>query len=208
MPDTWINTLVVSGPAAEVAAFRSAVTDSDAKPVTSLSFRRLEACLSGEERADLDAPMEPWNDWVADADSVGPPEEHVRPEPGMLGLEYDFSLARYEPDELLIRASRKYQNLCFVLGWVAPSNDEHRSRFIHSGRTQMYDAPDARVDRLRSKAYRRNGLDYEAAIENGDFDLSADIEGDWAVLRAVVAHWNGKVHRTLRALHDASAAPH
>ena len=69
----------------------------------------------------------------------------------MLGLEYDFSLARYERDELLIRASRKYPNLCFVLGWVAPSNDEHRSRFIHNGRTLIYDAPDARVDRLGSK---------------------------------------------------------
>jgi hypothetical protein len=36
----------------------------------------------------------------------------------MLGLEYNFSLARYEPDELLIRGSRKFPNLCSSsAGW-------------------------------------------------------------------------------------------
>jgi hypothetical protein len=201
LPDTWISRLVVSGPTSDLARFRSSVNNPEAEPATSLSFRRLQTCLSEEDRLGLDQPMEPWDDSAPNGDCVGAPDEQVRPEAGMLSLEYNFSMARYEPDELLIRASRLlFPRLCLVLGWVAPSNDEHRSRFIHNGQTLIYDASVKQVHRQRSRAYRGYGLSYDDALESDGFDLSADLEGDWALLKVVVAHWDATVHRELERL--------
>ena len=198
MSDAWINRLVVSGPVDDVARFRDTVRDAYAKPPTWLSFAQLQSALPDAEREGLESPGEPWSDSVPDADSVDEPDEQLREGTGLLCVSYSFSLAGYEPDELLIRASRQFPSLCFVLGWVAPSNDEHRSRFIHNGYTLTFDASVKLVERIRSTAYRRYGLNYADAPEiDDDNALWADVEGDWALLDRVVAHWNGKVDRTL-----------
>jgi hypothetical protein len=149
--------------------------------------------------------MEPWDGSFTNEDCVGPADEHVVATAGIGSLEYNFSLARYEPDGLLIRASRLFPRLCLVLGWVAPSNDEHRSRFIHNGYTLTFDASESEVHQLRSEAYGRYGIDYDEAIDNDDYDLSADVEGDWALLKLVVEHWDGTVHETLAQLSPTSS---
>ena len=133
--------------------------------------------------------------------AVGAPDRGAGPH-GAENLTYRFSLAGYEPDPLLIRASKLFPSLCFVLGWVAPSNPEQTSRFIHNGHTLLYLLPAQRTEKLRATAYRHYGLTAEAAAESTDEDngdsLSAEIEGDWALLDAAVKHWNGKVSRTLK----------
>jgi hypothetical protein len=60
-----------------------------------------------------------------------------------------------------------------------------------------FDASVKLVERIGSQAYRRYGLKYADAPEiDDDNALWADIEGDWALLDTVVAHWNGRVDRT------------
>jgi hypothetical protein len=193
MPDTWINRLVVSGPAAAVRRFQNSVARAEGGSTTSLAFIQLQACLPEDERAGLDEPAEPWNGPWPNNEGIGAPTEEALQEPGMLKLVYNFSLARYEPDELLIRASKQFRTLCFVLGWVAPNVDDQVSRFIHNGHTLVYRASDRLVERLRAKAYRRYGLSLGEVTEIDDPDaLWADIEGDWACLEAVSSIGTGK----------------
>jgi hypothetical protein len=49
-----------------------------------------------------------------------------------MDLDYNFSLVRFAPDDLLVHVSR-FPRLCLVLGWVAPTNDEAASKFIQNG---------------------------------------------------------------------------
>jgi hypothetical protein len=195
MPNTWINQLEVSGPAAEVRRFRDLALGVDNG--TSLSFKRLYACLPDEQRLELEEPYEPWGGSWPNEDGIEAPEQVTLQEPGMLRLVYDFSMARYAPDELLIAVSTHFPTLCFVLGWVDPNNDEQSSMYIEDGLTEAYEAPDALVTQLRAEVYDRYGLNYADAIETGDFELWADIEGDWACREAVVRHWDTRVSRRL-----------
>ena len=200
MSDSWINRLVVSGPKAYVDVFANIVAVPGGPSPTMLSFKELLSRLPDDEQAELEEPVEPWDDNSGPM-AVGAPDREARQPPGTQNLTYRFSLADYEPDLLLICASKLFPNLCFVLGWVAPSNDEQSSRFIHDGHTLLYLLPPQRTEKLRAVAYRHYGLTAEAAAEssgddNGD-SLSAEIEGDWALLDAAVKHWNGRVGRTL-----------
>jgi hypothetical protein len=163
---------------------------------TSLSFKRMYASLPEEERRDLDEPYEPWSGSYPNEDGISAPEEKSPDQPGMLRLVYDFSMARYDPEELLIAVSTQFPSLSFVLGWVDPNNDEHSSVYIGRG-VRTYEAPDALVTQLRAEVYQRYGLNYEEAIENGNFEFWADIEGDWACREAVVRHWDDRVAEDL-----------
>jgi len=207
MSDPWINRLVVSGPAAEVRAFQTSAASGEGPSQTSLSFTRLQAQLPAEGQHGLDAPVEPWDDSSASNPSgVSAPETQARQIPGMTRLVYRFSLDGYEPDTLLIRVSKLFLHLCFVLGWVAPSVDDQTSRFIHNGHTLVYHASDRQKVSLRAKAYRRYGLSVDAASESTDDGaLWADVEADWALLDTVVKHWDGKVGRTLKRIQQSAS---
>jgi hypothetical protein len=196
MPNTWINQLEVSGPAPEVHRFRDLALRVDNG--TALSFKRLYAWLPEEQQLELEEPYEPWGGSWPNEEGIEAPEEQTLQVPGMLRLVYDFSMARYAPDELLVAVSTHFPTICFVLGWVDPNNDEQSSKHIEYGLTDLYEAPDALVTQLRAEVYRRHGLDYEQAIDDDDDDqLWADIEGDWACRDAVVRHWDDRVAEDL-----------
>jgi hypothetical protein len=197
MSDSWINRLVVSGRTADIDAFGASVARPGGRSPTMLSFKKLQGQLPRVEWDGLEEVEEPWDDDRGPM-AVAAPDRRARQPSGTQDLMYRFSQARYEPDELLIRASRLFPKLCFVLGWVAPSNDERSSRFIHNGHTLVFRLPDQRTEKLRALAYRRYGLTDEAT-DDAD-SLWADFEGDWALLDAVVKHCSGKVTRTLAAV--------
>jgi hypothetical protein len=208
MPDTWINRLIVSGPTWEVRRFESVVAVGEGPAATSLSFTQLQRHLPEDQRYGLDEPVEPWSDDNdTNPNAVSPPYPQTRAEPGMTDLSYDFTQARYEPDDLLIRASTLFPRLCFVFGWVAPNVDEAASRFIRNGHKLLYKASGRRRESLRAKAYRRRGLSLGAEAETPDDEDNlfwADVEGDWAQLDAVVRHWDGTVARALHRLQNAA----
>jgi hypothetical protein len=109
-----------------LTAFQSAAARDEPGPATSLSFANLQALLSEDDQDGLPEPLDPWDD--SDTEYVvTEPDRHPRATAGCVDLIYDFSLARYEPNDLLIRVSKVFPTLSFVLGWVAPSNDEHTS---------------------------------------------------------------------------------
>src|SRR5205807_613286 len=108
------------------------------------------------EQMELDPPLDPWDD--SESDPVSAPEVEARDTRGMLDLVYRFSMERYEPDPLLIRASRLSPQVCFVLGWVAPNAGEQSSRFIHNGDTRLYRLPARREESVRVESYRRHGI--------------------------------------------------
>lgn len=196
MSDSWINRLVVSGRKADVNAFGNTVARAVGPEPTMLSFVQLQRQLPQHEQGGLEEPAEPWND-DSESMAVSAPDSEARQLRGTENITYRFNLADYEPDALLICASKLFPNLCLVLGWVAPSNDEQTSRFIHNGHTLVYRLPAKRTEKLRTNAFRRHGVTDAAAEESAE-SLWADIEGDWALLDAAVKHWNGKVSRTLK----------
>lgn len=202
MSDSWINRLVVSGPVDDVTEFQNTAAAGEGPSATSLSFARLQSQLNEDARAGLDEPREPWDDWnKSNPDGVNAPEAEMRQDPGFMDLEYNFSLVRFDPEALLIRTSELFPRLCFVLGWVAPSADEAAGKFIHDGKMLEYWLSDDDRESLRADAYRRLGLspDYGETAPMDDWTaLSADVDGDWAQLDAVVKYWNDTVAATLK----------
>jgi hypothetical protein len=162
----------------------------------------LQALLDEDARVDLEAPFDPWDDSnESNQDGVGPPDQEARQQPGLVDLTYRFSLVRFEPDDLLIHVSRLLPRLCFVLGWVAPANDEAASKFIQNGKALEHQLSDTARESLREDAYRRLGLapDYgSTAPMDDDEALWADWEGDWAQLQAVVEYWDETVTAALK----------
>jgi hypothetical protein len=202
MSDPWINRLVVSGPVDEVRRFQDCAATGKPQSATALSFKKLQALVHEDDRVGLDKPVDPWDDSnKSNPDGVGPPHAEARHHPGFMDLEYNFSLVRFEPDDLLVQVSRLFPRLCFVLGWVAPANDEAGSRFIQNGDVLERWLSDAERESLRDDAYRRLGLDpdYGSTAPPDDNEaLWADWEGDWAQLQAVVECWADTVTAALK----------
>jgi len=76
-------------------------------------------------------------------------------------------------------------------------------KFIHNGEMLEYWLSDSERETLRVEAYRSLGLspDYgETAPMDDDVALFADIQGDWAQLKAVVEHWDETVARELETI--------
>ena len=228
MSDPSIYRLVVSGPEPNVRLFQTAVADSErsslmsawnsdrkaleVRPVsrTSLSFARLLSELSEDDQRELDQPVEePWND-TGDSFSlvVQAPEEDDRQPPGVVNLVYRFMLKSYDPEELLMRSSKLFPNVCFVLGCVNPAWDEQKSAFIHDGYSDTYELPDDLKQSLRDAGYLRYGIQPETAAESDDPNLFwAEVEGDWAMLDAVIQYWDSTVDRAVSDISANATAP-
>jgi hypothetical protein len=208
MSDPWINRLVVSGLVDDVTTFQNSAAAGEGPSATSLSFTRLQAQLDEGLREGLDAPREPWDDWnTSNPDGVNPPQAQARQDSRFMDLEYNFSLVRFDPEPLLVRVSELFPHVCFVLGWVAPSVDQAAGKFIHNGEMLEYWLGDSERESLRAEAYRRLGLapDYgETAPMDDDVALQADVQGDWAQLKAVVEYWDEAVSAALQ--HDAAGS--
>jgi hypothetical protein len=110
--------------------------------------------------------------------------------PGFAQRTYKFQ-ARWESDHLLAELSTELPRLCFVLASVDPATDTQESLFIHRGHLQRWKLPAS----LRARFTRRIPDD---AAE--DLVLQADFEADWAMMGAVVGHWDRKLAATLRRL--------
>jgi hypothetical protein len=154
--DPWINRLVVSGPTEEVLAFQKAAQSTDAGKSTSFSFAQLQALLPRAERQGLEIPVDPWDD-DSESNGVGVPETVERDTPTMLDLVYRFRLEEYAPDALLVRVSRLFPHVCFVLGWVAPNVGEQASRFVQDGNTRPLRKTDESAQAIRLKVPGRFG---------------------------------------------------
>ena len=182
MSDPWINRLEISGPAKDLAAVERAMT-----PVTTagsrsrrlgLSFKALSEYLAIGCVICAEEVTDPWGVTVERRESL---------ERGMVRRIYRFEQARYEPDELLVGLSARYPRLCFVHGWVAPDSEE-ASKLIHKGTARRFDLPEKR----KNEIYPDIDDDED---EHVAFRMA--VEGDWAALDEVVAHWAGTVRRIL-----------
>ena len=196
MSNDWINRLAVRGPATEVTSFATAANDRRlvkrqlAKPSRStstlgLSFRKLLEHVPASVKPRLNSDItEPWDL------SIDPVE---RVKSGMVERVYRFQLRHYEPDPLLVEVSRQYPRLCLVLGWVDPNSDDQASRFIHAGRSSIY-----RLSQRRKRSF------YAGMPKEGDADDAeifwAHVEADWAMMDAVVSHWDKKTATVLHRI--------
>jgi hypothetical protein len=201
LSNDWINRLIVRGPAKDVEAFAKAATDprilkhqlekpSNRGPQRGLSFDALLSGLPPSWATPLN--REVTNPWDLSVDRP------VRLKRGLIERTYRFQLRHYEPDTLLIKVSKQYARLCFVLGWVDPNSDDQASRFIHSGRSVLYRLPE-----------RRKRVLHARVPEEGTADASeifwALAAADWAMMDAVVAHWDKRVASVLRRVTRAAA---
>lgn len=194
MSNDWINRLNVCGPARDVEVF--AVTANDpqiarrqlaARPKRGrprgLSFGALLRSLPAQRVRQLEQRVtEPW-DLSLDAP--------IRLGGGMIVRTYRFQLTDYEPDALLTEVSREYPGFCLVLGWVDPNTDDQASRFMHRGRSILY-----RLSRRRKLVFQASVP--EAGTADEDEIAWALVEADWAMMDAVMAHWDQKVRSVLR----------
>jgi len=196
-----INRLIVSGPAKDVESFAKAATDprilkrqlekpSKRGPQCGLSFNALLSGLPASWTTRLDREVtEPWD---------LSPDRPVRLKGEMIERTYRFQLRHYDPDTLLTAVSKQYPRLCFVLGWVDPNSDDQASRFIHSGHSALYRLGEKRKRVLRARVPEEGTAD-ESEI------FWALIEADWAMMDAVVAHWDKRVTSVLSRVARAAA---
>jgi len=207
MSNDWISRLVVRGPAGDVEAFAKMATDprirahqfdnsTKHRGRLGLSFTALLARLPPGWGAQLDHDItEPW------ALSLDRP---VRLKGGMLERAYRFQLSHYVPDALLVQVSKQYPRLCFVLGWVEPNIDEQASRFIHAGHSSLYRLPEKRKRVLQAGVPADTTGGNPAATDGNDAVLWALVEADWAMMDAVVSHWDRKADLVLRRIRRSS----
>jgi hypothetical protein len=189
--DSWLQRLVVRGPAPDVAAFRRAAA-SRSKPAyltvspeletQALSFRKLRDALAPQRCGKIDEnPEEPW-------DLVVDPVQRFKD--GTTEVTYRFQLSRFECEELIREVSKLYPQLCFVLGCVARANDEQSSRLMQRGRVSRWRLP----DRIREAIMG----DLPDETEDEDDEVAWDLaEADWAMMDTVVDHWRSKVDRLI-----------
>lgn len=191
--DSWLQRLVVRGPAPDVAAFRRAAA-SRSKPAyltvspqlqtQQLSFKKLRAALAPQHSRRIDQnPEEPW-DLVVD--------RARRFKDGTTEVTYRFQLARFECEELIREVSKLYPQLCFVLGCVAPAGDEQSSQLVYRGRVSRWRLPD------RIKEAILGDLPNETEFED-DEDAWALAEADWAMMDTVVDHWGNRMDQLMSA---------
>jgi hypothetical protein len=200
LSNDWINRLIVRGPAKDVESFTKAATDLRIvrhqleKPSKrglqhGLSFKALLSGLPAMWARRLDRDItDPWDL------SLDRPVRFAR---GMIERTYRFQLRHYEPDSLLAEVSKQYPRLSFVLGWVDPNSDDQASRFIHAGHSVLYRLPERRKRAIQARVPGEGSAD-ESEI------LSALIEADWAMMDAVVDHWDRKA---ASILHKTAPSP-
>lgn len=192
MSDPWINRLEISGPAKDLAAVERALAPATAAGSRSrrldLSFKALSEYLAIGCVICAEEVTDPWGVTVERRESL---------ERGMVRRIYRFEQARYEPDELLVGLSARYPRVCFVHGWVMPDSEE-ASKLIHKGTARRFDLSKKR----RNEIYADIDDDEDPHVA---FRMA--VEGDWAALDEVVAHWAGTVRGILGriAANDLSA---
>jgi hypothetical protein len=188
MGDSWLQRLVVRGPASEVVAFQCAVA-SRAKPeyvtvkpacrTQRLSFVKLNRLLPRRRARELEPALEePW-------DLVVDPVRRL--DDGSREITYKFQLSAFEPEEMVIEVSRLYPRLCFVSGSVAPSVDEQSSVLAHNGRSWKWRLP------VRQKNAIWKKMVPEETADNGDEVSWALAEADWKMMDEVVTHWRPRM---------------
>ena len=188
MGDSWLQRLVVRGPAAEVTAFRRAVASRE-KPeyrtierecaTQKLSFAKLRTLIPGRPVRRFDGEVEePWDLSV---------DRARRLKDGSLELTYRFQLSAFEPDDLIVEVAKVYPRLCFVIGCVAPNVDEQSSRLVHGGRSWGW-----RLSSRRKEAIWKQ-LVPEETDDNNDELLWGEVQADWQMMDEVVAHWRPKM---------------
>jgi hypothetical protein len=190
--DSWLQRLVVRGPAAEVRAFQRAVA-SPAKPIyltpptacrrQRLSFAKLRSLLPRQQAPRFPADLEePW-------DLVVDPVEQFKD--GSRQVMFRFQLSRFEPENLIIEASRLYPELCFVVACVAPHADDQSSVLVHQGRSWCWRLPRRRKNAIWKK------LVPEETEDNADEVTFALAEADWQMMDEVVDHWRRKMGKLM-----------
>lgn len=189
--DSWLQRLVVRGPAADAAAFRRAAS-SRSKPTyltvdpelraQKLSFKKLRAMLAPKHTAKIDDdPEEPWDLLVYPA---------LRLNDGTKELTYRFQLAQFDCNVLIREVSKLYSRLCFVLGCVASDHDEQWSLLAHRGRVSRWRLPEQIKQAILG--------DLPAETEDEDDEVAwALAEADWAMMDTLVDHWRAKVDKLM-----------
>lgn len=179
MPDLCLCRLVVSSAHKDVRRFvrearpardSSEAWRGDGAPVA-LSFQRLMPIVEDQNASDIYGT--PWHE----------PEEvtrsHVeRVTSSRARVTYGFVTKWAEPHLLIRDVSRRYPSLDFVVGAVAPAVDEANSWYFRAGRGRNWKMGGRERNRIRSEAYRRNGI-----TDPNDADLWDDVVADHALMR-------------------------
>ena len=202
MGDSWLQRLVVRGPASEVAAFRRAVASPE-KPqyvtvktacrTQRLSFAKLGRLLPRHRAREFEPDIEePWDLVV----------EPARPfKDGSRAVTYKFQLSAFEPEDLIIEVSRLYPRLCFVIGCVASSTDTQSSLLVHNGRSWCWCLPVGRKNAIWKK------LVPEETEDNSD-DVSWGLsQADWQMMDEVVTHWQTRTDALMGRVLKKNRAP-
>lgn len=189
--DAWLQRLVVRGPKSDVAAFAKVAAgpgEPDYQTVTPqfktqrLSFVKLMAALPSRAVRSIEGePQEPWDLSLY----------RRRHKDGTRELDFAFQLDSFECESLVVAVSRLYPRLCFVLGTIAPSVDEHSSLLAHNGRCWRWKIPTKRAEEIFKKIVPQE------TEENADEVDYAYYEMDWVMMDEVVDHWKSKVQDLL-----------
>lgn len=203
MGQSWLQRLVVRGPASEITAFRRAVASPD-QPVyvtmkpecrtQRLSFTKMAGLLPRHRVRKFEADIEePW-DLV-----VEPPRPF---KDGSREVTYKFQLSTFEPEELIITVSRLYPWLCFVIGCVACDMEVESSRLVHNGRSWRWRLPVGRGNAIWKK------LVPEETEDNSDDVFWGVTEAEWQIMDEVVAHWQPRMDALMARVLKKHRAAH
>ena len=158
-----------------------------------LSFAKLIGLLPRRDARRFEAELEePW-------DLVVEPARQLKD--GSRELTYKFQLSAFEPEDLIIRVSRLYPHLYFIIGCVAPSVDAQSSLLVHNGQSWQWRLP------VRRKNAIWNKLAHGKTDDNSDELTWGLAEADWQMIDEVVEHWRLKVDTLMgRALKKGRVA--
>jgi hypothetical protein len=203
MGDSWLQRLVVRGPACEVSALQRAVASPEKpeyvtmKPACRtqrLSFAKVIGLLPRQDaRSFEDDFEEPW-------DLVVDPVRRFKD--GSREVTYRFQLSGFEPEDLILEVSRLYPRLCFVIGCVAPNVDDQSSQLVHDGRRWQWHLPVRRKNAIWKKVVP------EETGYNSDEVGWKLAEADWEMMDEVVAHWQPRMDTLLARVLKKGRAGH
>jgi hypothetical protein len=180
--NTWLQRVVVRGPAKEVIAFsRNAGTRDKAHYVYErahlrtqrLSFIKLydslPVKLARKVSIEKDGMQEPFDLSI----------EPIRKfRDGTAVVTYRFQLSAMEPENFVTVLSELYASLCFLVGMVDPNTGTAGSILAHRGKASRWQLPVRRIEAIYPS--------------NPDADFWDLVECDRKAMDEVLDHWKAK----------------
>lgn len=185
--NTWLQRLLVRGPADSVSAFcKAARSEEKARYVNERASRRTQRLslvklykalppnLASKVDTNRDGMQDPFNL------SIDPLK---RFRDGTTAVTYRFQLSAMEPENFITVLSGLYSRLCFVVGTVDPNSNEASSILAYQGKASQWRLPARRIDAI-----------YPDVDESDLWDF---VESDWKAMDEVMDHWKAKAEKLI-----------